>query len=63
MRNSNLAECLEEFEAAEDARKVEALRVAELAVADVERRAPRRPSFNFRRIRIRDPGLPRFRVF
>lgn len=66
MRNSNLAERLEEFAAivdAVDAPKEESTHVVAVADADLEPRAPRRPSFNFRRIRIRDPGLRHFRIF
>ena len=66
MRNSNLAERLEEFAAAVDAvdaPKEPAPHVIAPAEAQLKPRAPRRLSFNFRRIRMRDPGLRQFRVF
>jgi len=66
MKSSNLAERLEEFAAdmsAVDAPNRKAPHV--VAVADREKppRAPRRLSFDTRRIQIRDAGLPQFRVF
>ena len=66
MRNSNLAECLEDFAAAVqavDEPKEKAPHVVAVADPVPGLRAPRRPSFNFRRIQIRDPGLRHFRVF
>jgi len=66
MRNSNLAECLEEFEAAmlavDETPEKTPSATAPMDVA-LKRRAARRLSFDSRRIRIRDAGLPRFRVF
>ena len=66
MKTSNLAERLEEFSAdvsAVDPPNQKAPPV--VAVPDCEKpaRAPRRLSFDTRRIQIRDPGLSPFRVF
>lgn len=66
MRNSNLAECLEEFEAAMNAMdkpKDKALHVAAVADPELKRRKPRRLSFSSRRILARDTELFHFRVF
>ena len=66
MKNSNLAQRLEEFatdvSALDEPNQKPAQRVA---VANVEKpvRAPRRLSFDTRRIQIRDTGLARFRIF
>lgn len=65
MRNSNLAERLEEFAAAVDsvdAPKEKATHVVAVAGPGLNPRVPRRLSFNFRRIQIRDTGLRLFRV-
>jgi len=65
MKTSNLAECLEEFAAsivAVDAAKEKPPRMVALDCVP-PRRVPRRLSFDSRRIQIRDPGLPQFRVF
>ena len=66
MKSSNLAECLEEFAA--DASAVDAPSQKPTHVVGVEERekpprAPRRLSFDTRRIQIRDTGLSPFRVF
>ena len=66
MRTSNLAERLEEFVAivdVMDAPKETATHVVALADTGRKPRAPRRSSFYFRRIRIRDSGLRDFRIF
>ncbi|HEU4778730.1 MAG TPA: hypothetical protein VFS58_02490 [Steroidobacteraceae bacterium] len=66
MRNSNLAERLEEFAAAlnvidQPEPETSALQIcAEVAIT--ERKAPRRRSLTARRIQIRDQGLRPFRV-
>ena len=66
MKTSNLAECLEEFAAtivAVDASNEKPPRMVAVEDCGMKRRASRRLSFDSRRIQIRDPGLPRFRVF
>ena len=66
MKTSNLAECLEEFAAtivAMDVPKDKPPRMVAVDDCGTPRRAPRRPSFDSRRIQIRDAGLPQFRVF
>ena len=63
MRISNLAECLEEFEATVEAPKEKPPHVASPVDRETPRRAPRRLSFDTRRIQIRDTGLPQFRIF
>jgi hypothetical protein len=66
MKTSNLAECLEDFAAAivaVDAPKENPPRMVAVENCGSKRRAPRRLSFDSRRIQIRDPGLRHFRVF
>jgi hypothetical protein len=66
MKTSNLAECLEEFAAtmiAVDAPKEKPPLMVAVENCETPRRAPRRLSFESRRIQIRDPGLPQFRIF
>jgi hypothetical protein len=66
MKTSNLAECLEEFAAtavAADAPKAKPPRMVAVDASETPRRAPRRLSFDSRRIQIRDTGLRHFRVF
>jgi hypothetical protein len=66
MKTSNLAECLEEFAAtvvAVDTPKEKAPRMVAVEDCGTPRRAPRRLSFDSRRIQIRDTGLRHFRVF
>jgi hypothetical protein len=66
MKSSNLAERLEEFEAAMaavDAAKEKTTPVVAVADCGIRMHAPRRASFASRRIQIRDPGLRHFRVF
>jgi hypothetical protein len=66
MKVSSLAECLEEFEAivlVVDAPKENVPRMVVVEDCGTPRRAPRRLSFDSRRIQIRDTGLHHFRVF
>lgn len=64
MKSSNLAECLEEFEAAMVAAEVQNDKQPHLMAAeDRPRRARLRLSLDSRRIEIRDMGLPHFRIF
>jgi hypothetical protein len=66
MNTSSLAECLEEFAAtivAAEISKENPPRVVAVEDCSRPRRAPRRLTLDSRRIRIRDPGLPQFRVF
>ena len=66
MKPSNLAERLEDFAAsivAMDAPKEKSPRMVAIESCGTPRRAPRRLSFDSRRIQIRDTGLRHFRVF
>jgi len=66
MKASSLAECLEEYAAtmiAVDAPKDRPPILVAVEDCGPPRRAARRTSFDSRRIQIRDPGLPQFRVF
>jgi len=63
MKSSNLAQRLEEFEATVEALNERSPRIAMVAEQEKPPRAPRRLSFDTRRIQIRDTGLPQFRVF
>lgn len=66
MKPSNLAERLEDFAAsivAADAPKEKSPRMVAVEDRGTPRRAPRRLSFDSRRIQIRDTGLRHFRVF
>jgi len=63
MKSSNLAERLEEFEPTVNALKEKPPQVVAVADRETPARAPRRLSFETRRIQIRDAGLPHFRVF
>ena len=66
MKPSNLAERLEDFAAsivAVDAPKEKSPRMVAIDNCGAPRRAPRRLSFDSRRIQIRDTGLRHFRVF
>ena len=66
MKTSSLAACFEDFAptiVAVDAPKAKPPRIAAIEDSGTPRRAPRRPSFDSRRIQIRDTGLRHFRVF
>ena len=66
MKVTSLAQCLEEFDATTlvmDAPKENAPRLVVVEDCGAPRRAPRRLSFDSRRIQIRDTGLRHFRVF
>ncbi len=66
MKTSNLAECFEDFASiiiTVDAPEAKAPRIVALEDRGMPRRAPRRSSFESRRIQIRDTGLRHFRVF
>jgi hypothetical protein len=66
MKTSSLAECLEEFAATIVAVEIPTEnppRMVAVEDSGSPRRAPRRLTLDSRRIQIRDPGLPQFRVF